>query len=532
MNKLISNNYILAILSGLLFIPGWYEWGTGLFMMLAFVPMLLIIENLVETDKGGRKLFLYTSISFIIWNIGTIWWIKNASFAGLIAALLLSTTFMSITMWLVYMVRKAWGVRGGLFALVVFWLAFEFAYLHGEVAWPWLTLGNGFAYEVRLIQWYDFTGALGGSLWVLLVNIFMYKAFFSYTNIVTLNRKWFVVALLVLLTPILISVIRYTNYVEEINPRKIVIVQPNVDPYLKFNDIPSIEQTHMQVNLAKTVLDATIDYVVAPETSIINTIWVDRLIESPDLQLIKEMQKGFPKMKYITGISCYRLYSPTDIKSSTAQEYTDKPGYFFDSFNSAIQIDSTDVIPLYHKSKLVTGVEKMPYPKLLNILKPLTLRLGGAFRSHGTQDQREVFSSANDSVKVAPVICYESVFGDYVTDYVKMGAGLLFVITNDGWWGNTPGHRQHNSFSSIRAIETRRSVARSANTGVSSFINQRGDVLQKLDWWKRGVIVEKLNVNTKLTFFTKHGDYIGRLAFFIGLFLIVSLIVKILLPSK
>ena len=170
----------------------------------------------------------------------------------------------------------------------------------------------------------------------------------------------------------------------------------------------------------------------------------------------------------------------------------------------------------------------MPYPGLLNLLKPLTLKLGGSFRSHATQQYRDVFTSAYDSVKIAPVICYESVFGEYITDYIKLGAGLIFVITNDGWWGDTPGHRQHNSFSSIRAVEMRRSVARSANTGISCFINQRGDVLQWLSWWERDSIIAELNVNTKLTFYTKYGDYIGRIAFFIGIFLVLFLVVKIL----
>ena len=134
--------------------------------------------------------------------------------------------------------------------------------------------------------------------------------------------------------------------------------------------------------------------------------------------------------------------------------------------------------------------------------------------------------SPNDSIKIGTIICYESVYGEFVTEYVQKGAGYLFVITNDGWWGNTPGHRQHNSLSSIRAVETRRSIARSANTGISSFINQRGDVLQELTWWKRGALKQDLNYNTKLTFYVKHGDYIGRTAFYLGWFQLASVLLK------
>jgi len=153
--------------------------------------------------------------------------------------------------------------------------------------------------------------------------------------------------------------------------------------------------------------------------------------------------------------------------------------------------------------------------------------LGGTFRSHGTQKERDVFSSSNNVVKAAPVICWESVFGEYVGDYIKKGANIIFVITNDGWWGNTPGHRQHNSISSIRAIETRRSIARSANTGISCFINQRGEVLQSLTWWKRGALIGTLNLNNRITFYSRHGDYIARTAFYLALFFLGGVLVKI-----
>ena len=103
---------------------------------------------------------------------------------------------------------------------------------------------------------------------------------------------------------------------------------------------------------------------------------------------------------------------------------------------------------------------------------------------------------------------------------------MIFVITNDGWWHDTPGHRQHNALSSIRAIETRRSVARSANTGVSSFINQRGEVLNKLTWWERGAIRNTINANDTITFYVKHGDYIGRTALWVSVLLLAAVFVR------
>ena len=120
------------------------------------------------------------------------------------------------------------------------------------------------------------------------------------------------------------------------------------------------------------------------------------------------------------------------------------------------------------------------------------------------------------------MICYESIFGEFVTKYIsEAGANFIFVITNDGWWGDTPGYRQHNSFSALRAIENRRSIARSANTGISSFFNQKGEMLKSLGWWERAAIKETLNANDKITFYTRHGDYIGRVATFTGIVLLL-----------
>jgi apolipoprotein N-acyltransferase len=135
--------------------------------------------------------------------------------------------------------------------------------------------------------------------------------------------------------------------------------------------------------------------------------------------------------------------------------------------------------------------------------------------------ERTVFTRPADSLKIAPVICYESVFGSYVTQYIRKGANLIFVITNDGWWGNTPGHRQHFTFSQLRAIETRRSIARSANTGISAFIDQRGDVFQKTKYWEPAVIRQVINANNKITFYVKYGDYIARLSAFVAVFLLL-----------
>ena len=506
---------------------GWYEWGSGLLLLVGLIPLMLIEDDITEGGhlKKNIKVFLFTSLSLLVMNILTTWWIKNASFAGLLAAVLVSTFFMSFPLMIYSIAKRLMGRSIGYAAFILSWLAFEFAYTHGEISWPWLTLGNGFMYSIRLVQWYEYTGVFGGSIWILLTNVLIYECIRRLIEGNRIKNEWKLetITLIIIIVPIAISLFRFYTYKEKSNPREVVVVQPNIDPYMKFNDMPSIEQARIQIELAEQYCTPQTDYIVCPETSIVNNIWIGQFDYVPELRMIKAFTIMHPGIKYITGIMCRQQYTQRN-KTRTAYEIGNS-NIYYDTFNSAVQYDTTPNVPIYHKSKLVIGVEKMPYPQYLKFLKKLTVRLGGTFRSEATQEEREVFTSAEDGIKIAPVICYESVYGEFVTDYIKKGANYIFIITNDGWWGNTPGHRQHNALSSIRAIETRRSVARSANTGISSLINQRGEVLMSLPYWQRGALNGKINANNSMTFYVKHGDYIGRLAFNITLLLLTGLIV-------
>jgi apolipoprotein N-acyltransferase len=168
----------------------------------------------------------------------------------------------------------------------------------------------------------------------------------------------------------------------------------------------------------------------------------------------------------------------------------------------------------------------MPYPKVFGFLQKILFDLGGIVGTHGTQDKRSVFPNDERGISVGAPICYESVYGEFIGEFVQEGANLLFIITNDGWWKDTPGYRQHRSFSKIRAVETRKSIARSANTGISCFINQRGEVLQELGWWKRDSLRGTIKANNIVTFYAKYGDYIARMCIAMSLVIIAVQIVN------
>ena len=524
--------YLFSLLSGLLLSPAWYSWGNGLILFIAFIPLLVIEKNISELKKHGRKIFWYAFTSFFLWNIITTWWIKNASFAGLIVALFLNSFLMTIPFWLFSITKKKLGDIAGYISLILYWTSFEYLYLNGEISWTWLNLGNGFANNIRLIQWYELTGTLGGTVWVLVINILLYRLLVTIKAGAGLKSVLLAAIMPVcfIIIPISYSLIRFHTYEEKADPYEILVLQPNIDPYMKFNDISPDQQMSRLLKLADSLITPGTDYIVAPETFITDNLWLDQMDYHHGISSLREFQSKFQKPAIVIGAVTYKIY-----KNPKERTATSKPvdGYYYDSFNSALQIDSTGWIQFYHKSQLVVGVEKMPYPKTLGFLRSLTLRLGGTFRSHGTQENRGTFVSPSGNCRVAPVICYESIFGEYVTKYIsEAGANFIFVITNDGWWGDTPGYVQHNSFSRLRAIETRRSVARSANTGISSFINQKGEIIKSLPWWKEDGILTQLNANDTLTFYVRHGDYIGKTALISGLLLVLFMLVKIVKSAR
>jgi apolipoprotein N-acyltransferase len=532
-----SRRISLSVLSGLLLVHPWHEVGTGLVLLIAFIPLLFLEDFLFRNKSEHRphKAFLYSALAFFIWNAGTTWWLWNATEVGMLLAFTVNSALMSLVFGLFHITRRNTNQAAGYFSLIVYWLVYEHFYMNGEINWPWLNLGNGFANDIYFIQWFEYTGTFGGTLWVLLANILGFHFLKHVIENRSLKGKAIQTGILasVILLPIIISLIIFSSYRETENPKEIVVLQPNIDPYSeKFGGMAMVDQMDILLGLADSLTTERTDYIVAPETFINDNIWKKDLYTNRNTNRIyQHIKENYPRASFVVGLIYYELYPDEMQKSKTAQQIRGT-GTWYDSYNAAMQIDTSGAQQVYIKSKLVVGVETMPYTQYLGFLRKLVIRLGGIFRSHGIQEYRENLYNQVDSTGVSPVICYESIFGEFVTDYIKEGSQFIFIITNDGWWGNTPGHRQHQSYARLRAIETRRSVARSANTGITSLINQKGKVLQKTGYWEPAVIRGTLNANDKITFYTRHGDYIPRIAYFFSLLIFLFTITRILINRK
>lgn len=515
-NMIIFVNYMhrlgLALFSGFLMAFSWPSIGFFPLIFLAFIP-LLILES---ESENGKQVFLYSFVSFIVFNIITTYWVYHATVVGSIMAFFVNATLMATTFWLFHKVKRTTTNRLGYFSFIVLWVSMEYLHLNWGLSWPWLTLGNVFAAFPLFIQWYEFTGFLGGSLWVLFMNLFLFRAYQKE------NKKTVILLpILVLLIPMLVSVYMYFNFQESKNKSmNVLIAQPNVNPYIDKFSKAYKDQLADFIALVKTKLTKETQLLLAPETALLEGIWENKLESTYSVRIFRELQKEFPNLNVLVGATTYKMFEHGEEKTSTAREIRNE-NIFYDVYNSAVFIPNNGAIQVYHKTKLVPGAEKMPFPYILDPLAKLTVNLGGTSGSLGSENYLNSFLVAKSLV--SPLICYESVYGE-------MGLGrtnLLAIITNDGWWKNTAGYKQHFQYARLRAIEQRKSIVRSANTGISGVINVRGEVLKKSKWDEEICLTANVNLNDSSTFYSQFGDYIGRICTFITSIILFVAFVKI-----
>lgn len=505
----------LAVLSGLLIAVAWPVRGLAPLAFIAFVPLLYLEEK--------QYSFWISSITFLIWNALTTWWVWKTTALGTIGMIVLNSLFMTCVFWAYHFVKtRLYDNKKGYYLLIIFVLAFEYLHLNWQINWPWLNLGNVFSHYHTWVQWYSITGIAGGTIWVLLANILVYKLLKDYKKI------YVVYVLLVLFIPLIVSKIQYACYDEKGSDVEIVVVQPNLDPYTEEFTLNPKQIMERNLSVAAPLMTENTRFVVSPESAIQENIWLDNIDKYYSIKELRRFIDKYPQACYVIGISAYGLAPDGSENDFAARKFYDVDKYFY-AYNTATLI-TRDSIQLYHKSRLTPGAEAMPSWWFMRMLKDSALDLGGTVGTLKKDSEARTLSF--DNHRVAALICYESVFGEYVTEFVRKGADMLFVITNDGWWGNSPGHKQHFEFSKLRAIETRRSVARSANTGISGFINQRGDIIEQSKYWEQTALRSTIKTNDKLTFYVRYGDYLYKISVFMTALLVAMTIVKLILKKQ
>lgn len=518
---------ILSLVFMLLMSLPWLVPHMGWTALVGFVP-LLIMERLA-TEWKTRRFFWWHYLSFILWNALTTWWVGGATVGGAVFAIFANAVQMSLVFESFRWVKRR---TGGALPYIYFaaaWLAWEKYYLTvAQICFPWLILGNAFAETTGLVQWYSVLGHLGGSLWVLASNLAIFGIMVALSDgrVANWNMKARVAAMagavLVVFGPMIWSGCLRWEDPSDAPSLQVMAAQPNLDPYEKFGSLTQEQQDARLLHLLDSagVPDGPC-LVLAPET-FTRYFMLDNVKGQKSFQRYQAWLAGHPDASLIFGASAYDVTTSHSAPSLLAIDYgvqADGRHTWLTSRNSAIATDTSGRYELFHKSKLVVGTELTPYPK---VFVPLENKLGGGLMGKCV-GQKEIaclhVRAGEKTVPVGTAICYESIYGEYCTGYVRKGAQLLAVITNDAWWGNTPGYMQHFSFSRLRAIETRRYVARCGNTGISAIIDPSGRVLSRTPWWKPTALSGSVKLLEGETFFVRYGDIVGRVSVFLFLLL-------------
>lgn len=519
-----SKFYLLFLitLSSSCFYLSWTSYWFGGLLFVAVVPILAMIKLL---NLPSRPKWLYVVAIFltlVLWNTATIWWIYKAALPACIFVVCYNTLCLAFPCFFYYWVRKWSGIYLGYMGLVTSWLTLEYAHLqwdYWELTFPWLNLGNGLAALPQWIQWYAYTGTLGGSFWILTVNILLYHLLFEQKS--SLLFKFFIGWLLL---PIAISLAIYNAYREQGPALEAVVVQPNFDSYTEKciysrHFVPYSRQIDRLLTLSKRALSPATALVVWPESAIDANLNEEQLDKYLLMSPVFELLKTHPDLHLIIGLTSNRLYGSTKI-TKTAQKVN---GMYVDHFNSLVYLKRGQVVDIYHKMKLLPGGECIPYLNTLpgvvsEWIRNQIMHIGYINPCFAASKRTTIFQ-IDKHVKVAPIICYELLYGALAGNRVTEGANLLAIVTNDGWWGDTPIYHQFFQYSRLLAIAHRRSIMRAANTGISGFINQRGDVISATNRLEVAATSSVVSANTAVTFYSSHGDYIGYIAQWICLIL-------------
>lgn len=513
---------ILAVLSGCLL--GFAFPPSPLYSLayVAFIPLFFLIERVKSYGQLARYGYLFAFVFHVI----TVYWTGGFTHmrdpylmmaGGLL--LILHPFFYLPAILVSYFVRRQVGSIWGLVSFIFFWIVYEYAHSLGEFSFPWMTIGNSQAYDLCRIQIVEYTSVYGLSFIILVFNAL---AFVWITQ--TTRNRWKLSSLpslatlvglfLVYLLPWLYGswTVRSFTAFPTVNTMKVGLIQPNIDPFEKWEDNSDSDQIRKQleshVKYSRAFAEDSVDLILWGETAIPTRILLPS--HRPQWEMLRSSLDSIG-VPVLTGFPYTQFFNEAEAPV-TAHKIQDSPVYYED-YNSVMLIEPhRPVHEIYKKMKLVPFAERIPYAAAVPFLvKPLKWSVG--ISGWGLGKDTVVFamrSRRGIEERFAGIICYESAFPDFVRQFVVRGAQFIVVLTNDSWWGNTSGTYQHVEFAPFRAIENRRWVVQCANGGISAFIDPLGQIHQATQMYTATEIEKSIEPRSGETFYDRHGDVFAK----------------------
>jgi apolipoprotein N-acyltransferase len=527
-----SRNFfiLLSLLTGIFISLAFPPSPYGVFACFGLIPLLLLIEY----ASGYARPLRYTYLTFFIIQVLTVYWMGGfvhgkhpMQMVGGGLLLFAHPFFFFIPVLGYLVIRRTFGLTPALLALPFIWVGFEYIHSIGDLAFPWHTLGNTQTYDQARIQYIEFTGVYGLSFWIVSLNVIGFILFHKIAL-----RKWKAISIpsiftglsiiILHLIPMIYGSVVLNNQQEFKEFVRIGIIQPDTDPFEKWESDRQMILDQL-ISQSESILPDSPDLIVLPENAVPfylllpqNRYYLWQLREFID-------SAGVP---ILTGLPHAIFYSGNE--GPATAKVIPETGEKYASFNSAILLSpSGDEYQFYGKIVLVPFVEKIPFSDMFDFAVKIRRNIGVGGWDVGPDTTIFFFDKYTENedierINFGTVICYESVYPGFVGHLPRRGADFLLVITNDSWWGRTPGPRQHHQFSILRAIENRRSVARSANGGISSFIDPYGNILYETKLFTRTQVVHEIPIVHDITFYSKHGDVFAKGCLLLGILPVVA----------
>ncbi len=474
-------------------------------------PAFLFIFRIINLSNSSREAAYKVYPAFLIWNIITTYWLVMATVAGGVAAILANAAVMTIPVMLQYKVQQQ-NFAPWLIALLqtAFWLSYEYLHHLWDLAWPWLAVGNAWANVPQLVQYISVTGYWGISFWVILTTALAYQ----YLQKPIRTTKFAIVSILLIFPVWSIFISVFGSKADHEQTHEVAVVQPNFDSYKPNGGFNSAQQANNHLlSLTDSVITENTQLIVWPENAVQNQILNIKGYREFSDQTKKRLHR-YAKTSdatLITGATFFEFYE----NDTPPLTYEDQRGAYL-PFNAALGFYPNKQMEAYRKHNLVPIVERIPFVHFLNTIDFFGWVDWNQIQGYGKGHHPDQFSV--NGTETPALICYDSVFPNWILNYVRNGAGYLTIITNDGWWGNTSGHEQHFAYARLRAIEFDRWIVRSANNGISGIIAPDGSVKVETPYWKTTAFNYDVPVLTSQTFYTRFGDWLPYLMIALSIF--------------
>jgi len=500
-----SNSFFLSVLTSLLLwlsFPGGGEiWPL---LVVTLVPLFFALRGV--SVKGATlcgitcglvhfTLLLYW-IVIVLGKYGGLAWFISLQ-ALLLLALYMSLYFALFAV-LARFIMLAFPAALTLWLLPALWVGLD--WLRGVLltGFPWMDLGYALYKEPYFIQIADLVGHHGVTFLVVFINIFLLLIF---------SKKHSALTYFLILVPALSLIgcvgLYSKNRFEEVQQSiaakdasrvTVGIVQGNVDQSVKWS--PSQQQETVERYLTQT------EGLFASKRPAI-VVWPETALpfyppSNGHMQPLKELVAK-NDFALLTGAPWY--------------EIIDREARKVKFFNSALLLRPDGLFgSKYYKTHLVPFGEYIPLKKFLPFLAPLVEAVGDF--SFGSIEQPLVWQEARAGI----LICFESVFPDLSRKWVLAGANILVNLTNDAWYGKSSAPHHSLAMSVLRAVETRRSLIRSANTGISAFVSPAGTITKQSELFVPWAEATDVVLRGELTVWARYGYLFAPVCLGIGLF--------------